>query len=137
MNCLSLPQRIGLTQTAAERHRCPEDKQFLLRTEANVPPCQGTAKWWAPLRQALGMGEHLGWPLLRALRVDAEMTKRSVSEVEPMYTVQFSINLCVSNFLGSHTLAPARCDGSLSQGERAYRCGLGNPGLSLDIGHRR
>lgn len=34
---------------------------------------------------------HLGWvsTLFRTLRVDAEMTKRRVSGMEPMHTVQF------------------------------------------------
>ena len=45
------------------------------------------------------MGEHLligGWPLLRALRVDAEMTKRRVSESE-----QACNNFCFfCSFLG-------------------------------------
>ena len=111
--------------------------------EANVPLCQGNAKRWA-LLQALGIGEHLGWPLSRALRVDVEMPKRLVSEIEPMYTVQFSTSICAFQIswalFGEHFFehgsdtVPARCDGSLSQ---AYRCRLGDPGLSLDIRHCR
>ena len=82
------------------------------------------------------MGEHLlkgGWPLSRALRVDAEMPKRPISEMEPIVhrPVQHV------HFLGSDTLVPARCVRWLTPGDLAHCCGLGGPGLSLDIRHCR
>ena len=141
MNCLSLPQRIGLTG-ARKTH------SFYF-TPKDVPLCQGSAIQWE-LRQALGMGEHLfkgGWPLLRALRLDAEMTKRRVSEMNNCGTVQFitSISVFFCSFLGvtfwsavwiSHgsrsEMDPARCRTHLSKGELVHCCRLGGPGLSID-----
>ena len=55
------------------------------------------------------MGEHLlkggGWPLLRTVRVDAEMTKRRVSEMESMFHGSVHhIDFCFfSSFLGRTT----------------------------------
>ena len=85
-NELPLTAPISLTQTAAERHRCSEDKQFLLASKQMCHFAKEMPYSMHVCYRHLGMGEHL-------LRVDAEMTKRPVSEIEPMYTVQFSASI--------------------------------------------
>ena len=114
-NCLSLPQRIGLTQTAAERHRCMKDSCYF--TPKHVLPSQGSVRlgrYACELREALGMGEHLlkrGWPLSKSLksvgRRDAKKTCFRDGTNITYYMVRFITSSHPFPFFTGN--GPARC----------------------------